>query len=99
MYEFKLLRNFKLKWCYGFFVSWVKVLGFANFDSGGYLLQNGIAGPIIEVCVNSHIVVIDYNEWRFNNACKIFEFLWIGHCSSLQNLHKAWIEIEIEFNK
>ena len=28
----------------GFFVAWVKVLGFVNFDLGGYLLQNDIAG-------------------------------------------------------
>ena len=26
----------------------MKVLGFVNFDLGGYLLQNGIAGRIIE---------------------------------------------------
>ena len=32
-----------------FFVAWVKVLGFVNYDLGGYLLYNGIVGLIIEV--------------------------------------------------
>ena len=32
----------------GFFVARVKVLGLVNFDLGGYLLQNGIAGLNIE---------------------------------------------------
>ena len=31
-----------------FFVAWVKMIGFVNFDLGGYLLQNGIAGLTIE---------------------------------------------------
>ena len=47
MYEFKVMRNLKLKWC-KVFVAWVKVLDFVNFDLGGYLLQNGIAGLITE---------------------------------------------------
>ena len=48
MYNLKLMRNLKLKWCNAFFVAWVKVLGFVNFELGGYLLQNGIAGLKIE---------------------------------------------------
>ena len=48
MYDFKLLWNVKLKWCNFFFAAWVKVLYFVNFGLGGYLLQNSIAGLIIE---------------------------------------------------
>ena len=48
IYDFKLLRYFKLKWCHRFFVAWVKMLWFVNVDLGGYLLQNGIADLISE---------------------------------------------------
>ena len=34
--------------CNAFFVAWVKVLGFVNFDLEGFLLQNGITGLIIK---------------------------------------------------
>ena len=41
-----------------FFLAWVKVLGFMTFDLGGYFLQNGIAGLIIEA---------DFEQYRWES--------------------------------
>ena len=47
MYDFKRHRNLKLKWCNAF-CCLSESTSFVNFYFGGYLLQNGIAGLIIE---------------------------------------------------